>query len=170
MGILQVNHIDHNRQNNRLNNLEWVTPSENSSKGVKFGNVNKRDKSFYTRIGSAGKRVRCLNDGKIYNTMKAAAAAYSLSIANVSDSANNNKQVKGYKFVILSDIVVDPSKLNDPNTSVGHLPSAVYCYQTDCVYKSRNEAARQLNISVSSIVDSLRDGRPHSGYTFTAVT
>lgn len=32
-----VNHIDGNRLNNNVNNLEWVTPSENSIHMVKSG-------------------------------------------------------------------------------------------------------------------------------------
>ncbi|MGC3004803.1 HNH endonuclease signature motif containing protein, partial [Streptomyces sp. G35A] len=33
-----VNHIDSNRQNNTIENLEWVTPKENSQHGVLAGN------------------------------------------------------------------------------------------------------------------------------------
>ena len=32
-----VNHIDGNRQNNRIENLEWVTPKENVIHSVRFG-------------------------------------------------------------------------------------------------------------------------------------
>jgi len=36
-GGLQVNHIDCNRQNNRLENLEWVTSKQNTEHRLKFG-------------------------------------------------------------------------------------------------------------------------------------
>jgi len=35
---LQVNHIDSNRTNNNLENLEWVTPMENVIHSINFGN------------------------------------------------------------------------------------------------------------------------------------
>lgn len=33
-----INHIDNNRSNNNINNLEWCTQSENIKHAVKFGN------------------------------------------------------------------------------------------------------------------------------------
>lgn len=36
--INDINHIDNNRSNNNINNLEWCTQSENIKNAVKFGN------------------------------------------------------------------------------------------------------------------------------------
>lgn len=38
----QVHHIDHDRSNNRVDNLEWVTPSENICYGVAEGRINNK--------------------------------------------------------------------------------------------------------------------------------
>lgn len=47
----QVHHIDHDRSNNRVDNLEWVTPSENIRYGVSEGRINNKIRGKTNSIG-----------------------------------------------------------------------------------------------------------------------
>ena len=38
----QVNHIDNNPSNNKVNNLEWCTPKENTAHMIKQGRARKK--------------------------------------------------------------------------------------------------------------------------------
>lgn len=81
-----VNHIDSDRSNNVLSNLEWTTHKENRMHGIEKGNVFKvgvvaidketKEKTFYTSIGHAVKdgysrssisdRVNCKIKNRFY--------------------------------------------------------------------------------------------------------
>lgn len=62
MENLQVNHLDENRTNNALSNLQWCTCTEN----INYGN--RTTKYIKTR----GHKVRCIETGKVYNSLREA--------------------------------------------------------------------------------------------------
>ena len=58
-----INHIDGNKVNNRLNNLEWCTQSENQKKAYEIG-INPI---------TWNKKVICLDNNKVFNSITEAA-------------------------------------------------------------------------------------------------
>lgn len=58
-----VNHIDSNRENNSVANLEWVTSSENRRHGMEYGNV----------VFRQTRKVTCADNGLIFEQAKIAA-------------------------------------------------------------------------------------------------
>lgn len=85
-----VDHIDFNKTNNCVNNLQWMSRRENSRK--------KRN------VGS--KKIYCLENKKIYNSQTQAAKELGLSQGNISRVCRGIlKQTGGYhfKFVIEED-------------------------------------------------------------------
>lgn len=164
---LEVNHKDGNKDNNSLSNLEWVTGSENIQKGVELGTTNRRSVEFYKRMGSSGRKVINILDNKEFETMTEAAKYYNVSVDVVSKSCKENRCIKGLQFHQVGSIMKGRvHKLVDPKSKGSHQPRPVKCLETDQTFESRIQASKALGISTSSIVDSLRDGRTHAGYTF----
>lgn len=84
---------------------------------------------------------------------------------------NRNFQQMGKQSVTSRNTVIPVFITQpDPVRVKKHLPCPVRCIETNQVFKSRMEASRQLGINGSSINDSLRDGRPHCGYTFQNIS
>ena len=80
----QINHIDEDKTNNVVSNLEWCSASYN----INYGTRNKR-------IGiSHAKKVQCIETGEIFDCAKDVARKYNLEIFSVSNAANQNHTQK----------------------------------------------------------------------------
>lgn len=87
-----INHIDANRVNNRVENLEWCTASENTLHSFRLG----RSKRYPHHEKSV---VR--SDGKVFPSMSAAARAIGVPYSYVRDVCNGKqKSTRGFSFSI----------------------------------------------------------------------
>lgn len=93
----QVNHIDGNRLNNDVSNLEWVTQSENMQHA--------RDNGLWSPLecGEISKRitgvpVRCITTGECYRSLLEAGRATGMDKESVKESAELHRLRKGLQF------------------------------------------------------------------------
>lgn len=86
----QVNHIDGNKLNNSLNNLEWVTASENIIHGYKLGllKVDGLKRTHLTRENIL--EIRCISQSKSMK-QKEIAVKFNVSVSTVSAIKNGSR-------------------------------------------------------------------------------
>lgn len=170
---MQVNHIDCNPSNNCLSNLEYVTPSQNIKYSYQYNrDSNIRSKDFYRKMGqNCYKEVECITDGNTFKSVKEASLFYNISMNVLYNRCKDSQCVNDLCFRYVEDNVSLGHKhlLENVSKSGSHRSKPVKCLETDQIFPSRIQAAFALNISTSSIVDSLRDGRSHRGYTFIEI-
>lgn len=145
----QVNHIDGNKENNRLDNFEFCTAKENINHAYKTGLHSKRGRLTYEELNQI---VNMLNTGTTYREI---AIMFNISSTYVSQIAAGKRHRELYE------------KINIPENKV---TVKVKCLETGKTYNSLKEAALDLNISVGDISKNLKGKRSHvGGYHFERV-
>lgn len=94
MENLEVNHLDEDRTNNNLSNLQWCTRQEN----LNYGNRAKK----YTQ--SRGHKVKCIETGKVYDSLREAERDTGCAHTHISDCIRGKqKTCGGYHWILSED-------------------------------------------------------------------
>ena len=97
---LVVNHIDGNKLNNKLTNLEWCTQkynifhSKTLGKHYVFTNED-RKKAETNRLNAVRKKVLCLETKEVFESMSAAAIAKNVHAQNIYKCCNKKLNTTG---------------------------------------------------------------------------
>lgn len=87
MDKLDCNHRDENKENNCLNNLEWLSHKEN----LNYGTRNER------AVSALSKAVRCIDDKNFFSSVKEASRQTRISNGNISQCCNGKRKSAGGK-------------------------------------------------------------------------
>jgi hypothetical protein len=93
----EVDHIDSNKNNNKLENLRWASKNDQINNINSKNKLNKQCVKRQIRI-----EVKKLNNEKIYNSLSAISFILKIAPVTIKKYANLNKKFKNYEFKIIN--------------------------------------------------------------------
>lgn len=88
MDLLEVNHIDEDKTNNCLENLEWISHQDN----VNYGTGHIR------AIEPQKDQILCVETGIVYNSMREASELTNTNYGNLSTACKTGRMCNGYHW------------------------------------------------------------------------
>ena len=79
----EVNHLDENKTNNHVSNLEWATTKENIQHSARKG------------VRKNFSKIRCVETGAVYKSCSAAARAVNLHPYSINSVVNGKQKTAG---------------------------------------------------------------------------
>ena len=86
--LSEINHIDENKSNNNVDNLEWCTHKYNSNYGTRNTRMSK----------SKGKKIRCITTNEIFESSVEASEIYNIDQSSIIKCCRGKQKTAGKLF------------------------------------------------------------------------
>lgn len=131
-----VNHKDENPLNNHYTNLEWCDVAYNTN----FGTRNQRVKESNQNTLKQGYTVRCIETGKIYQSIREASRQTGIDAGNIRRVCGKNGTAGKLHWEYLE------------KRNVKAKPRPVRCITTDTIYENASQAEKATGTPSSNIL------------------